>query len=159
MPVNRCTSDSGAYSAAACSVSASAGSTAWNVAAKTAETGSYPFDLDAAMAPPEVDLRPAVRAAVEDYVAGAGAGAISSRFHNTLARAAGAIVRQAIERVGDLPVVLTGGCFQNALLAERILEELGPRNVFVHRRVPPGDGGLALGQAVVAAARARSGGF
>jgi hydrogenase maturation protein HypF len=79
---------------------------------------------------------------------------ISARFHNTLARATGALVRRAVERTGDLPVVLTGGCFQNALLAEATAAELEGLSVFLHRRVPPGDGGLALGQAVVAAALA-----
>jgi hydrogenase maturation protein HypF len=68
-------------------------------------------------------------------------------------------VRLAVERAGNLPVVLTGGCFQNALLAERVLsqvEQADGLRVFLQRRVPPGDGGLALGQAVVAAALARA---
>ena len=55
-----------------------------------------------------------------------------------------------------MPVVLTGGCFQNALLAERTHEALLDEfHVFLHHRVPPGDGGVALGQAFVAAAIAR----
>jgi hydrogenase maturation protein HypF len=53
--------------------------------------------------------------------------------------------------------VLTGGCFQNARLAEGLLRELSPTfRVYLHGEVPPGDGGLAIGQAVVAAAVARS---
>ena len=57
---------------------------------------------------------------------------------------------------GALPVVLTGGCFQNAFLAERIATELsGSFKVYLHGQVPPGDGGLALGQALVADAVAR----
>jgi hydrogenase maturation protein HypF len=53
-------------------------------------------------------------------------------------------------------VVLTGGCFQNAYLAERIGAELsGSFKVYLHGQVPPGDGGLALGQALVADAVAR----
>ena len=61
---------------------------------------------------------------------------------------------------GRLPVVLTGGCFQNARLAEGILGELcGRVRVYQHGQVPPGDGGIALGQAVVAdAGRAADGG-
>ena len=52
--------------------------------------------------------------------------------------------------------MLTGGCFQNALLTERVLAALSPEfSVHLHGEVPPGDGGLALGQAVVAAAVAR----
>jgi hydrogenase maturation protein HypF len=50
-----------------------------------------------------------------------------------------------------LPIVLTGGCFQNARLAEGLLGELsGAFRVCQHGQVPPGDGGIALGQAIVA---------
>ncbi len=130
----------------------------WNLAADAAERGSYPFSVDCGAPVEELDLRPALRAAVEDFLAGIPPAVISGRFHNTLARATGALVRRAVERAGDLPVVLTGGCFQNALLAERVVGELEGLRVFLHRRVPPGDGGLSLGQAVAAAAVARSGG-
>jgi hydrogenase maturation protein HypF len=132
---------------------------AWNAAADPGETSSYPFSLDLAASPPELDLRPMLRGAVDDFLSGASAAAVSGRFHNTLAKAAGALVRLAVQRAGALPVVLTGGCFQNALLAERVLsqvEQSGGTRVFLHRRVPPGDGGLALGQAVVAGALART---
>jgi hydrogenase maturation protein HypF len=83
---------------------------------------------------------------------------VSARFHNTLAAATIALVERARRRAGDLPVVLTGGVFQNALLVERVLREAGPAaRVFRHAAVPPGDGGLALGQAVVADALVRAG--
>ena len=62
-----------------------------------------------------------------------------------------------MRRTGALPVVLTGGCFQNARLAEGIAAELsGSFRVYLHGQVPPGDGGLALGQALVADAVARA---
>jgi hydrogenase maturation protein HypF len=57
-----------------------------------------------------------------------------------------------------LPVVLTGGCFQNDLFARRVVEELAGASLFLHGRVPPGDGGLALGQAFVASAVVSRGG-
>jgi hydrogenase maturation protein HypF len=59
--------------------------------------------------------------------------------------------------LGSRPtVVFTGGCFQNGRLAEGVSASLaGQYQVFLHRRVPPGDGGIALGQAVVAAAVSR----
>jgi hydrogenase maturation protein HypF len=60
------------------------------------------------------------------------------------------------ERAGRFPVVLTGGCFQNALLAEAVRADLSPSlEVYLHGEVPPGDGGIALGQAVIADAIAR----
>jgi hydrogenase maturation protein HypF len=111
----------------------------------------YPFDIDAAAAPEQLDLRATWRALVADVLAGVPAGAISARFHATLARAGAELVRRAARRTGALPVVLTGGCFQNARLTEGVLGELSAGfPVYLPGEVPPGDGGLALGQAVVA---------
>ena len=52
-------------------------------------------------------------------------------------------------------VALTGGCFQNRLLVERAVPRLRAAgiDVLLHRAVPPGDGGVSLGQIVIAAAR------
>ncbi|HKV07665.1 MAG TPA: carbamoyltransferase HypF, partial [Thermoanaerobaculia bacterium] len=133
--------------------------TIWNLAADPDERRVYPFLVDTAQTPWEIDPRPLVRAAVADLIAGKSPATISAKFHNALAAAVEEVVRTTREARGDLPVVLTGGCFQNALLAERIVERLagGPR-VFLHREVPPGDGGLSLGQALVADAVAHQGG-
>jgi hydrogenase maturation protein HypF len=104
----------------------------------------------------EIDWRPLVRALIGDLRRGVAVGRVSGRFHETLAAAAEAVVRAAAQRVGRLPVVLTGGCFQNALLAERVAARLEPDfAVLRHGEVPPGDGGLALGQVLVADAIAR----
>ena len=128
----------------------------WNAAADVVETGGFPFDV-AEGDPLTLDLRPAVRAAVEARLSGASVATLSGRFHNTVARATGRLVRAVAAGEGALPVVLTGGCFQNALLAERVLAELSPEfRVYRHRDVPPGDGGLAVGQALVADAVARN---
>jgi len=125
----------------------------WNLVADDKEDGIYGFALDEVDGHAEVDLRPMVREAVADITAGASASIVSARFHNTLAEAAAKTVRDAAERHGPLPVVLTGGCFQNARLAEDVRRRLeGAHPVHLHREVPPGDGGLALGQAVVAGA-------
>jgi len=131
---------------------------AWNSIADESERGSYPFDLDESNDPPELDLRPSIRAAVSDYFAGQSAPAISARFHNTISKATAALVESAFEKAGSLPVVLTGGCFQNDLLARRVVEELAGVSLYLHGRVPPGDGGLALGQAFVASAVVSRGG-
>ena len=128
---------------------------AWNLVADPAEPGAYPFAVEAGE-PARLDLRPLVRAAVWDLRAGVPAGTISGRFHNGLADGTAALVHHAARRVGRLPVVLTGGCFQNALLAERVLARLSPDfDVRLHGEVPPGDGGIALGQALIADARTR----
>jgi hydrogenase maturation protein HypF len=104
-----------------------------------------------------VDLRAAVRDAVFEFLGGEPVPLIAARIHNTLAAASIDLVRAAARGAGRLPVVLSGGCFQNARLTETIARGLTPEfRVHLHERVPPGDGGIALGQAVVAAAKARS---
>ena len=120
---------------------------AWNLAAD-GEHGRYPFAITAG----EVDLRPLVRAVVADVLAGEPPAAIAARFHATLVAATVDRVRAAVERHGRLPVVLTGGVFHNPLLVEGVRAGLADLEVHTHGEVPPGDGGLALGQAVVAAA-------
>lgn len=127
----------------------------WNLAARDDERGRYPIVLRDGASPLEVDPRTIVHGVVDDLLAGAGAGTISARFHNTLAEAT---IEVARARRGDLPVVLSGGCFANARLTQSILEGLQPETrVFTNRRVPPGDGGIALGQIHIAAAQLRAG--
>jgi hydrogenase maturation protein HypF len=119
-------------------------------AADPGETGRYPFSVDEGPIE-QLDLRPLWRALAGDTLEGLPAGAISARFHGALAAGGAELVRRAIRRTGKLPLVLTGGCFQNARLAEGILAELsGSQEVYLHGEVPPGDGGIALGQALVA---------
>ena len=108
------------------------------------------------MKPWQLDLRPLVRAVATDVSAGRAPATISARFHNALVLAACELVRLAAARHGQHPVVLTGGCFANARLAEGISQGLSTSfQVYLHGFVPPGDGGLALGQAIVADARSR----
>lgn len=74
---------------------------------------------------------------------------LSAGFHDWLAD----MIVMVARIVGIEQVVLTGGCFQNALLTERVVARLGAGGfrAFRHRRVPPNDGGLAVGQAGFAA--------
>jgi len=118
------------------------------------ERGCYPFVLrDEGGWPWQVDLRPAVRTAVGELVRRVPAPIVAARFHETLACIAEALVQRARREVGDLPLALSGGCFQNARLTGRICQRLGDRARLIrHREVPPNDGGIALGQAVVAGA-------
>jgi hydrogenase maturation protein HypF len=103
--------------------------------------------------------------ALDDAAHGATVGEVSAAFHNTVADATAALIRHAVPVHGSMPVVLSGGCFQNARLAESVRAALTPEfAVYLPIEVPPGDGGIALGQAVIADAitrtnRAPFGGF
>ncbi len=130
----------------------------WNLAADSTEDGAYAYLVGGSPALAEIDFRPAIRTLAGELIAGVSPSVVSARFHNTLAAATAEAVRSAMGKAGRLPVVLTGGVFQNALLVERVLRAVGPGvQVVRHEAVPPGDGGLALGQAVIANAVAQSG--
>jgi hydrogenase maturation protein HypF len=134
----------------------------WHAAAAPELLPAYPFELGQppdGQAPLEIDLRPMVRAAVHDHLDGRPAALVSGRFHATLAAATAAALARLRALTGVRPVVLTGGCFQNELLADRMRRALGSHwRVYTHERVPAGDGGLAIGQALVARAVAERGG-
>jgi hydrogenase maturation protein HypF len=125
---------------------------AWNHAA-AGPGRDYPFAIEDAASPWQLDWRPMVRAIVTDVGKGLPAAAISAAFHRTLVAATAAVVRRAARELGKLPVVLGGGCFANPLLAEGLIGELGDFDVRLPRAAPPGDGGIALGQVAVAAWR------
>lgn len=98
------------------------------------------------------DWRPMIRTMVDEGQGGMDPERMACRFHVTLAE----LIGRVAEQVRVPRVVLTGGCFQNGLLlslARRRLEQAG-FTVYSHRLVPPNDGGLSLGQAVVAAHQA-----
>jgi hydrogenase maturation protein HypF len=115
------------------------------------EAAPWPFEL-VRSAPWQLDLRPMWRALVEDLLQGVPAPTLAARFHATLGAGTAAMVRALLEREGRRPVVLSGGCFANARLVDEVLRGLVGFDVYLPRQVPPGDGGLALGQAVIAAA-------
>jgi hydrogenase maturation protein HypF len=128
----------------------------WNQIADPAVLDAYPYDIVETGVPWELDLRPAVWAAVADTVRGATVPRIAARFHNTIAEATAALVRRVVSAFGRMPVVASGGCFQNARLAESVRAALAPdHRLRLHALVPPGDGGIALGQALVADAITR----
>jgi hydrogenase maturation protein HypF len=128
----------------------------WNFVADPGETGCYDFALDTTGQPWLTDLRPMVRQATMDLVDGRPPALVSARFHNTLVTATAEVLRLVRQQHGKHSVVFTGGCFQNARLTESLLAVLAPDfSVHLPAQVPPGDGGLALGQALVADAVAR----
>jgi hydrogenase maturation protein HypF len=109
---------------------------------------AYPFTLTEKI-PVVIDWEPAIRGALGDIKNGGSRGAISAKFHNMLVQSIVAVAR----RIGEPTVVLSGGCFQNRLLLERAVEQLREENLrpYWHQRIPPNDGGIALGQTVAAA--------
>ncbi len=97
-----------------------------------------------------------VRGVTDDLRRGAHPAVVAARFHRGLADAVLAAVELVRDTTGIATVALSGGLFGNALLLDRVCAGLveGRFRVLTHHRVPPGDGGVALGQAVVAAATA-----
>jgi hydrogenase maturation protein HypF len=98
-----------------------------------------------------VDWGPTLEELLADVGAATALPFLSARFHNTLVE----MIVAVAQRVGEEKIVLTGGCFQNRYLTQRASRRLRQEGFqpFRHHLVPPNDGGLALGQAVVAAAR------
>ncbi|MGB5375973.1 MAG: carbamoyltransferase HypF [Polyangiales bacterium] len=124
---------------------------AWDQVANESVSNAYPFEIDRVRTPWEVDLRPAVRAAVDDLGGAVPAGDVSARFHNALVAVTVELLEALWAERGDLPVALTGGVFQNAWLAGGIEAKIFNKNKLLrHGEVPPGDGGIALGQALIA---------
>ncbi len=114
----------------------------------------YPFEIHANSDPtlPDspliIDWAPTIRQISADLESQQPIALISTQFHNTLVAATVAIAKQ----VGTEQVVLTGGCFQNKYLTERLIQKLAAENFrpYWHQWVPPNDGGIALGQIVAA---------
>jgi hydrogenase maturation protein HypF len=102
-----------------------------------------------------LSFTPAIRQICEGLLAGEPLAIIATRFHNTVAEASFRMVKKISAETGLQKVVLSGGTFQNKYLAEILENKLAKDNfaVFTHSRVPCNDGGLALGQLVVAARR------
>jgi len=132
-------------------------------AADPAEAGAWPLPLVAPEPPVpgmpaearpdfELDGRPLLRGLLADLGRGLPRGTLAARFHNSLVGAAVEVAR--LSGVGT--VALSGGCFLNLRLTKALRAALGQEGfeVLLHRRVSPGDGGLALGQIAVAAAGA-----
>ena len=117
------------------------------------EDGEYPFEFDQ----DQIQVRTAVEALIHDVKIGIHKSKISARFHYGLA----ACVLEACSKIRSETnideVALSGGVWQNITLLRRtlsLLKQAGFR-VYIHREVPANDGGLSLGQAVIATARMR----
>jgi len=119
---------------------------------------AYPFEITPAE-PAQIDFRPTIRAIVTDIQRSQQHGVISSRFHNTIASLVAEVCRRIRAQEKLKQVCLSGGTFQNWYLLGRTVGLLNRAGfeVFLHSTVPPNDGGIALGQAVIANERLQRG--
>jgi hydrogenase maturation protein HypF len=129
-------------------------------ASRAKPCGVYPFAMVAAPdggiteSPLVIDTRPLIEAVAREAARGVDAALIARRFHSTLVDVIAQVCDRLRETTGLDAVVLSGGVFLNALLTSEVssrLQKDGFR-VYRHRLVPPGDGGLSLGQLAIAAA-------
>lgn len=123
-------------------------------AADPAESGAYPMTLGEPPGdggPRVLDWGPLVLELLSDLERRVAPPVLAARAHNALARG----ILEVAREVGEPAVALTGGCFQNARLTESAAALLSAEGfrVLLHKHVPPGDGGISLGQVAVAAAR------
>ena len=107
----------------------------------------------------EIDMIPCIRQITDDLKKNTSLGIISSKFHNTIVQAfANAAIRVSKEtgtpKTNIREIVLSGGVFNNDIILNSMIAALEEKNfkVYTHSKVPTGDGGISLGQAVVAAA-------
>lgn len=117
--------------------------------------GAYRYNLCRENEPIRIDVRPMIREIAEEVARAEEVAGISAKFHSTIADMTVEVCAALRDRTGLCRVALSGGVFQNVLLLGMVVERLRKRGfeVFIHRIVPCNDGGLSLGQAVVAAGR------
>jgi hydrogenase maturation protein HypF len=115
------------------------------------ERGAYLFEVQDGL----VNPKPAFEALIADALSGVSANRISSKFHNGLARMVTEVCRKLSDQHDLSEVVLSGGVWQNMVLLAKTVQLLEKNGftVHFHQQVPANDGGLALGQAAVAAYR------
>jgi hydrogenase maturation protein HypF len=120
--------------------------------AEPGEEGLYPFEVESG-ALWQVDFRPAIERIAHEAATGVARGLVAARFHNTVSAAVVETCRKIRGEAGLGRVCLSGGTFQNVRLTESAAAGLQAAGfeVFLHSRVPPNDGGIALGQAAIAA--------
>jgi hydrogenase maturation protein HypF len=123
--------------------------------ADPAEAGAYPARIETGDGPFQARGADLLHGVIADLTSGVPAPVIAARFHHGVAALIEAGCLLMRERHGLGAVALSGGVFQNLLLLRAAVSRLEARGfrVLVHSRVPCNDGGISLGQAVVAAAR------
>jgi hydrogenase maturation protein HypF len=119
---------------------------------------TYPFDLAQTQDSLVIDTRPLIVTIAGEAEKGVEAARIGRRFHSTVVEMVAFACTRLREETGIATVVLSGGAFLNALLTQEVPARLAADGfrVYRHQRVPPGDGGLCLGQLAIAAALQQS---
>jgi hydrogenase maturation protein HypF len=122
------------------------------MAAQDGVAKRYPFEIEGD-GPWQLDFRPVIECIVRETAAGVPQGVISAKFHNTLADAIVETCRRIRGETKLARVCLSGGTFQNMRLLTTAAPALRAAGfqVVLHAKVPPNDGGIALGQAAIAA--------
>jgi len=112
----------------------------------------YDFSIDNSGSVMVISTAEIIRSIVRDVRNSVDAETISAAFHNTMIELYAAVVVRIKRERGINTVVLSGGCFQNKYLLTNLTAVLEQRGftVYSHRLVPPNDGGISLGQAVIA---------
>jgi hydrogenase maturation protein HypF len=109
---------------------------------------SYPFEAKNNEELVVVNWERLILSIVDDYRNNVAPGLISAKFHNSMAE----IIVECARQSGGKKIVLSGGCFQNKYLLERSVDRLTQEGFrpYFHQRIPPNDGGIALGQIMAA---------
>jgi hydrogenase maturation protein HypF len=113
---------------------------------------AYPFNIETRRGDTIVCLQDLLATIISDVRAKKSSEMIAARFHRTVAEMALQMCRKARTSTGLHDVALSGGVWQNRILLELVRHRLNQEGfvVYFHRQVPTNDGGLALGQAVIA---------
>ncbi len=121
------------------------------------EKGSYPFEISSQEKIILIDPKAIIASVVSDLINHERKEVIAARFHNTIARVILQTCKKIREKQSLNEVALSGGVFQNVYLLEKTCDLLTKTefSVYTHHQVPPNDGGISLGQAVIAHTRSR----
>jgi hydrogenase maturation protein HypF len=120
------------------------------------ENGVYPFEILTGSRdlhqPTTIETAPLIRAALADSQSGVSVAVIAARFHNGLVQMILDVCKRAQTAYGIMQVVLSGGVWQNQVLLSKTVRalECSGFDVYYPQRVPANDGGVSLGQAVIA---------
>jgi hydrogenase maturation protein HypF len=122
-------------------------------------TEHYPFELKKGNGVTTVEIGDMLKGIIIDRMDGDAKETISAKFHNTAAEFFLALAKQARAETGINTAAISGGVFCNRFLSEKLIELLQNDgfSILLNRLVPANDGGISLGQAIIAARTAKKG--